>query len=94
MNTKNINFDSKKKTNKKSGFYKNKKPFQIDDIDVKKILVSKKEPSGTKNALKYFIGYNDDVIRPLCLRLPQMNSYFKKFNEMQQCLLELIISSF
>ena len=42
----------------------------------------KKEPHGTKNALKYFIGYNDnDVIRPLCLSLPQMTGYFKKFNE-------------
>ena len=53
-----------------------------DDIDVNKILVSKKEPYGTKKALKYFIGYNDnDVIRPLCLRLPQMTGYAKKFNE-------------
>ena len=47
MNTKNINFDNKKK----SDFYKNKKGFQIDDIDINKILVSKKEPYGTKNAL-------------------------------------------
>ena len=63
-------------------FYKNKKVFQIDDIDVNKILVSKKEPYDTKNALKYFIGYNDnDVIRPLCLRLPEMTGYAKKFNE-------------
>ena len=29
-----------------------------------------------------FIGYNDnDVIRPLCVRLPQMMGYAKKFNE-------------
>ena len=29
------------------------------------MLVSKKESYGTKNSLKYFIGYNDDdVIRP------------------------------
>ena len=63
-------------------FYKNKKVFQIDDIDVNKILVSKKEPYDTKNALKYFIGYNDnDVIRPLCLRRPEMTVYAKKFNE-------------
>ena len=69
-------------TKKKSNFYKNKNAFQIDDVDVNKILVSKKEPYGTKNALKYFIGYNDnDVIRPLCLRLPQMTGYAKKFNE-------------
>ena len=81
MNGKNINFDNK--NIKKSDFYnKNKKIFNIDDIDVNKILVSKKEPYGTKNALKYFIGYNDnDAIRPLCSRLPQMTGYAKKIIE-------------
>ena len=38
MSTTNINFDDKKI--KTSEFYKNKKVFQIDDIDVNKILVS------------------------------------------------------
>ena len=54
---------------KKSDFYKkNKKIFNIDDIDVNKILVSKKEPYGKNNSFTYFIGYDDnDVIRPLCL---------------------------
>ena len=42
MSTKKINLDDKKI--KKSDFYKNKKAFQIDNIDVNKILVSKKEP--------------------------------------------------
>ena len=37
---------------------------------------------GRKNALKYFIGHNDnDAIRPLCVRLPQMTGSAKKFNE-------------
>ena len=59
-----------------------KKVFQIDDIDADKILLSKKEPYGAKNALKYFIGYNhNDVNRPLCLRLAQMTGYAKKSNE-------------
>ena len=80
MSRKNINFDDKKI--KKSELYKNKKVFQINDIDVNKILVSKKEPYGTKKALKYFIGYNDnDVNRPLCLRFPQMTGYARKFDE-------------
>ena len=57
----------------KSGFYKNKKVTATDDINVNKILVSKEEPYGIKNSFKYFIGYNDnDVIRPLCINLPQM----------------------
>ena len=46
MNEKNINFDDKKI--KKSSFYKNKKINNIEDIDVNNILVSKKEPYGTK----------------------------------------------
>ena len=61
---------------------KKKKVTSIDDVDVNKILVSKKEPYGTKNSFKYFIGYNDnDVIRPLCVRLPQMTGYARKFDE-------------
>ena len=80
MNGKNISFEDKKI--KKSEFYKNKNVFQIDDFDANKILDSKKEPYGTKNALKYFIGYNDnDAIRPLCSRLPQMTGYAKKIIE-------------
>ena len=27
------------------------------------------------------LGYNDNVIRPICLRLPQMMGYAKKFNK-------------
>ena len=75
-----INFDDKKIN--KSNFYKNKKLFSLNDIDVNKILVSKKKESyGTKNSLKYFNGYNDgDVIRPLCIILPQMIGYDKHFD--------------
>ena len=40
MSGKNINFDDKKI--KKSDFYKNKKVTKIDNINVNKILVSKK----------------------------------------------------
>ena len=42
----------------------------------------KKEPYGTKNSFEYFIGYReDDVIRPLCVTLPQMTDYVKKFDD-------------
>ena len=79
MSGKSINFDDKKIN--KSNFYKNKKLFNLHEIDVNKILVSKKESYGTKNSLKYFIGYNDDdVIRPLCIRLSQMIVYVKHFD--------------
>ena len=66
----------------KSTFYKNKTINSIENIDVNNILVSKKEPYGNKNSVKYFIGYNDnDIIRPLCIRLPQMTGYARKFDE-------------
>ena len=71
MNRKNINFVNK--NIQKSNFYnENKKIFNIHDIDVNKILISKKETYGEYNSFKYFIGYNDnDVIRPLYLFLSQ-----------------------
>ena len=68
--------------NKKNlqNFYKNKQVIKIDDIDVNKILVSKEKPYGSKIVFKYFIGYNDnDVIKPLCIKLPQMTGYVKSF---------------
>ena len=78
MSISNINFDDK--NIKKSNFYyKNKKTFNIDDIDVNKILVSKKEQYGKYNSSKYFIGYNDNgVIRPLYLFLSQTTGYVNK----------------
>ena len=78
MSGKDINFNDKKI---KKSIYKNKRIYSTDDIDVNNILVSKKEPYRNKNSLKYFIGYNDDIIRPLCIRLPQMTGYARKFNE-------------
>ena len=80
MSGKNINFDNKKI--KRSSFYKNKKINNIEDIDVNNVLVSKKESYGNKNSFKYFIVYNDnDIIRPLCIKLPQMTGYARKFDE-------------
>ena len=78
MSGKNVNSGDKKKL--KSDFYKNKKVTKVDDSDVNKILVSKEEPYSTKNSFKYLIGYSDnDVIRPLCIKLPQMIGYVRKF---------------
>ena len=65
MSGTNVIFDDK--SIKINIFYRSTKPFDISDIDVNKILISKEVSYGTKNSLKYFIGYNDeeDVIRPL-----------------------------
>ena len=70
MSKKSIHLDDKKI--KKSEFYKNKKVNSIDDIDVYKMFKKNLWQKEFKNSrMKYFIGYNDnDVIRPLCVRLP------------------------
>ena len=79
MGEKTINFNDKE-INKKD-FYNNKKQFKTKDIDISKMLVAKGEPYGKMNAKKYIIGYNDDVIRPLQIFIPQMNGYFKCFDD-------------
>ena len=78
MSRKNIFFNNKKIN--KSNFYKNKKLIQIDNVGVNKMLASKKESYGKKDSFKYFIGCNEnDDIRPLCIKLPQMIGYAKYF---------------
>ena len=74
-------FDDKKI--KKNIFYRSRKPFDVSDIDVNRIVISKEVVYGTKNSLKYFIGYNEegDVIGPLLLKLPQMIGYLKQFDD-------------
>ena len=59
MNTKNINFDDKKNFKK---WLLQKTIFNVDDTDVNKILVSKKETYGKYNLLKYFNNENKNTI--------------------------------
>ena len=55
---------------------------RIQISTTKKIRKSAKESYGNKNSLKYFIRYNDnDIVRPLCIRLPPMTGYARKFDE-------------
>ena len=81
MNGKSINLDIK--NIKKATFtIKTKKIFNTDDINVNKILVSKKEQYGKFNSFKYFIGYNDNgAIRLLYLFLSQTTGYINKFDK-------------
>ena len=73
MSEKNIIFNDKKIN--KSNFYKNKKLFKINEIDVNKILVSKRKPYGKKAHLNTFLDMMIMIalgIRPLCIKLSQM----------------------
>ena len=80
-----ISFENRKI--KISDFYKDKKKkiFNVDDIDVDKILVSKIASYGKNNSFRYFIGYNDnDIVRPLFVKLLQTTSYINKFKDEKQ----------
>ena len=79
---------------KKNIFYRSTKPFNVSEIDVNRIVISKEVAYGTKNSLKYFIGYfdEDDVIRPLLLKLPQVTGYLKEFNDSMTMSLRVVDS--
>ena len=80
MKGKSINFDNK--NIKKSDFYnKNKNMFNIDDIDVNKVLISKKEQYCEYSSFKCFHLNANNVIRLLYLELSQMTGYINKFGK-------------
>ena len=58
-----------------------KQAISLDFVDLNKIVVSKKWKIDD-TTYKYFCGYlNNDVIKPVCVILPQMNGYIKYFND-------------
>ena len=57
-----------------------KRPY-YPTIDINKILVSEAESYGKNNTKKNFIGYSDNVIRPLRILLSQMIGYVKRFDD-------------
>ena len=53
----------------------------LDSVDLSKIVVSSRWKLND-TTYKYFCGYlNNDVIKPLCIILPQMNGYIKYFDD-------------
>ena len=65
----------------KKEFYSSKQAISLDSVDLNKIVVSKKWKNDD-TTYKYFCGYlNNDVIKPSCVILPQMNGYIKYFND-------------
>ena len=66
------------KINKKE-FHKSKQAIDLDSIITDKIVVSDKFRH-SEEGFKYFIGYQEDeIVKPLCIILPQMNGYIKYF---------------
>ena len=67
----------------KNAFHKIKRPISIDKVEIKRILLSKKDSYGKKDSFKYIIGYineTDAFPVPLCKKNPQINGYVKYFD--------------
>ena len=77
MSSQKIKFGDKEVDKKK--FYSSKEAILLDSIDLSKIVVSSR---WKLNDTTYFCGYlNNDVIKPLCVILPQINGYIKYFDD-------------
>ena len=64
----------------KKEFHKSKQAIDLNSVTTDKIVVSDKFRRSEKGQ-KYFIGYQEDeIIKPLCILLPQMNGYIKYFD--------------
>ena len=63
----------------KKNLYMSKKEIDLISVNVNKIAVSDKFKLNNIVS-KYFIGYQKgEIVRPLCIILPQMNGYIKYF---------------
>ena len=64
----------------KKEFYASKEAIPLTSVNTSNIVISYRVKHND-DSYKYFIGYShdDDVIRPLCVILPQMSGYIKCF---------------
>ena len=78
MSSQTIKFGDKEVDKKE--FYSSKKAILLDSVDLSKIVVSSRWKLND-TTYKYFCRYlNNDVIKPLCVILPQMSGYIKYFD--------------
>ena len=60
-------------------FHKLKESIDLFSVNVDEIVVSEKFKHNNKE-FKDFIGYQDGLIKPLCIILPQMSRYIRYFD--------------
>ena len=66
------------RVNKKE-FRKSKQPIDLMSVNIDQIVVSDKFKHNNEG-FKYFIGYQEgEIVKPLCIILPQMSGYIKYF---------------
>ena len=63
----------------KKEFHKSKQPIDLMSVSVDQIVVSDRFKHSGED-FKYIIGYpEDEIVKPLCIILPQMSGYIKYF---------------
>ena len=63
----------------KKEFHKSKQPVDLASVNIDQIVISGKFKHSDEG-FKYFIGYKEgEIVKPLCIILPQMNGYIKYF---------------
>ena len=63
----------------KKEFHKSKQPVDLASVNVDQIVISGKFKYSDER-FKYFIGYKKgEIVKLLCIILPQMNGYIKYF---------------
>ena len=66
------------RVNKKE-FHKSKQPIDLMSVNADQIVLSDKFKH-SEEGFKYFIGYEKgEIVKPLCIILPQMSGYIKYF---------------
>ena len=66
------------RVNKKE-FHKSKQPIDLMPVNVDQIVTSDTFKHSDES-FKYFIGYQEgEILKPLCIILPQMRGYIKYF---------------
>ena len=77
MTEKTLKFDNIILNKKK--FHRSKEPIDLLSVDLDQIVVSYKFKHNDEG-FKYFIGYlKGEIVKPLCIILPQMSEYIKYF---------------
>ena len=75
MNEKTLKFNNIK-VNKKE-FHKSKQAIDLDSVTIDQIVISDKFKH-SEEGYKYFIVYREgEIVRPLCIILPQMSGCIK-----------------
>ena len=65
--------------NSKKEFHKSKQPIDLMSVNADQIVISDKFKHNNES-FKYFIGYQgDEIVKTLCIILPQMSGYIKYF---------------